>query len=230
MKQYTTIPILALVLLLQGCSTEQYDPKIDPREFSTVINNPYFTVTPGQKMIYEAQTKDGTERIEILILSEIKEIMGVETLVFWDRVWINDELVEETRDYLAQDAEGNVWYFGEDVDNYENGVLKDHDGAWIAGVDGAKPGMWMEADPKVGDVYRQEYYEGEAEDMAKVLSVSETVSVRGRQYAGCLKTYDYSPVEPTLKENKYYCKEVGGLVLEEKPADNERTELVSVEN
>jgi hypothetical protein len=136
--------------------------------------------------------------------------------------------VEDTRDYLAQDNDGNVWYFGEDVDNYEAGVIADHDGSWLAGVDGAKPGYWMKANPKVGDFYKQEFYAGEAEDEAKVLSVTEKVKIGLGNYKDCLKIQDIVPGDPVV-EYKYYCKQVGGLVLEVKPAEEERIELVEFE-
>ena len=205
-----------------------YDPQINPVNFTAEITNKYFTLKPGKKLIYEGQTEEGLERIEILITDETKNIMGVETLVYWDKVWLDDVLIEDTRDYLAQDKEGNVWYFGEDVDNYENGVLADHDGSWIAGVDGAKPGIWMEANPQVGDSYRQEYYKGEAEDMAEVLAINETVAVPYGTYTDCVKTYDWTPLDPTAKEHKYYCSEVGGLVLEVNLNNDEKVELVDL--
>lgn len=205
-----------------------YSPVIDPADFSTTINNPFFTVTPGETFTYTSETKEGTERIEIEITSDTKQVMGVTTLVYWDRVYLNDVLIEDTRDYLAQDTEGNVWYFGEDVDNYEDGKLQDHEGAWLAGVDGAQPGIWMKAQPVVGETYRQEYYVGEAEDMADVVSLTAAVSVPVGTYENCLQTYDYTPLDPESKEYKYYCKEVAMLVLEEGVETGDRVELEAI--
>ena len=135
---------------------QEYNPAINPADFSTAITNKYFSLPAGKVFIYEGQTADGLERVEITIPGDTKKIMGVQTLVYRDKVTLNDQLIEDTRDYLAQDKEGNVWYFREEVDNYENGKLRDHHGSWIAGVDGAMPGIWMKANPKVGDTYRQE--------------------------------------------------------------------------
>lgn len=224
------VVVIAVVIwfLREPVPSVTYAPSINPAEFSPVINNPYMTLPPGRSFVYEAQTDEGVERIEIQVTNDTKEIMGVATVVYWDRVWLDDVLIEDTRDYLAQDAEGNVWYFGEDVDNYENGVLVDHAGSWIAGVDGAQPGLWMKAKPTVGDSYRQEYYSGEAEDMADVVSLGEVVTVPYGTFKDCLQTYDYTPLDPDSKENKYYCTDVGGLVLEENVVDGQRTELVSV--
>ena len=200
----------------------EYNPKINPTDFTTNITNKYFSLAPGLKMVYEG----GGERDEITVTGAKKTIMGVETLVYHDIVWLNGVLKEDTLDYVAQDKAGNVWYFGEDVSNYNtNGTLKDHAGGWIAGVNGAKPGIWMEANPKVGDKYRQEYYKGEAEDLGEVVSLHEMVTVPAGTYRNCIKTLDTSAIEPLLKEYKYYCAEVRGLVLEMDAVSGERTEL-----
>src|SRR5262245_32226909 len=190
-----------------------YDPRIDPSNFTTNITNPYFSLPVGKKMVFESKTKGGVERTEIVITGEKRKVMGVETLVYWDRVWENGTLVEDTKDYLAQDKEGNVWYFGEDVNNYSGGKLTNHSGSWLAGVNGAKPGIWFKGNPRVGDKYRQEYYAGKAEDMAEVLAVNETVTTASGAYKNCVKTYDWTPLEPNAKEHKYYCQEVGGTAL-----------------
>lgn len=194
----------------------------------TQITNPWFALPVGREFEYEGETAEGTETIEIEITGETKKVLGIQTLVYRDIVWVDGEVIEDTRDYLAQDNNGNVWYFGEDVDNYEDGKIVDHDGSWLAGVDGAKPGYWMKASPKVGDFYKQEFYAGEAEDEAKVLSVTEKVKIGLGTYKDCLKIQDIVPGDPVV-EYKYYCKQVGGLVLEAKPAEGERIELVEYE-
>ncbi|MEK7557261.1 MAG: hypothetical protein AAB538_04765, partial [Patescibacteria group bacterium] len=180
-------------------------------------------------------TPEGPERIEILVPGWTKDVMGVKTLVYWDRVYVNGEIVEDTRDYVAQNKmTGDVWYFGEDVDNYENGKIKDHEGAWIGGVDGAKPGIWFSGNPKAGLEYRQEYYAGVAEDAARIESVTETVAVPAGTFKNCVKVFEYSPLF-TATAHKYHCKEVGGTALEvdlPNPPDRtseQRTELVEVD-
>ncbi|MDP9249277.1 MAG: hypothetical protein M3M85_02055 [bacterium] len=222
------IIILVLIGKNKGEVGKIYNPIINPAEFTTKITNPYFNLPVGRKFIYEGETSGGKERIEIEILSETKEVMGVATLVYWDRVWLDGELIEDTRDYLAQDKEGNVWYFGEDVDNYEEGVLADHDGSWLAGVDGAKPGIWMKANPKVGEEYFQEYYKGVAEDKGKIISLTENVTIPYGAFSNCLKTYDFTALDKESKEYKYYCKEMGGLVQEEDIITGDKVELVGV--
>ncbi len=230
---------LTTVCLLFGCfyalgneslAAEAYDPVINPEDFTIKIDNPYFSMPVGKKMIYEAQTEDGLERVEIAITGETRRIMGVETLVYHDREYLDGELVEETKDFIAQDKDGNVWYFGEEVDNYEDGKLKDHDGAWRAADAGAKPGIWIKAKHRVGDSYRQEYWRGEAEDMAKIVATGVTVTTSVSTYQNCTKTYDWTPLDPEAMEYKYYCPEVGGVVLVEDLSSGERVVLIKVEN
>lgn len=196
----------------------------------TKITNPWLALPVGREFEYEGETEDGTENIEIEIDGSTKKVNGITTLIYRDIVWVDGELVEDTRDYLAQDDAGNVWYLGEDVDNYEDGTLVDHEGSWQAGKDGAKPGYWMPKNPTVGMKYRQEYYAGEAEDEAEVLSIKETVKIGLGTFKNCLKTKDTTPLEPDVLEYKYYCKgDIKGLVLEEKPEDSERIELTEFE-
>lgn len=205
-----------------------YRPQIVPAEFTTNITNPFFSLPVGKVMTYTAEAAEGTEKIEIEILPETKTIMGVTTLVYRDRVWVDDVLVEDTKDYLAQDKSGNVWYFGEDVNNYENGVLVDHAGRWIAGEDGAQPGIWIKARHQVGDSYRQEYYRGEAEDIRDVVAIDQTVTIDRGTYTGCVKMYDWTPLDPDSREHKYYCPEVGALVFNENITNGKKAELTEI--
>ncbi len=208
---------------------KDYKPVINPSNFSTKITNTYFSLPVGLKAESRGETEDGVETIEITVPGDTKVLMGVQTLIYRDKVWLDGELIEDTKDYLAQDTEGNVWYFGEDVNNYEDGKLKDHHGSWLAGVDGALPGIWMKANPKVGDEYRQEYYKGEAEDTGTVISVSKTVTVPAGKFTDCLQTLDQNPLEPrSTDEYKYFCPQVKGFVLETDLEGGERIELVKV--
>jgi uncharacterized membrane protein YkoI len=204
--------------------------KLKEKGFSTNITNPYFALTPGTKLTYLAKKSDGgQERGEFYVTSETKTVAGIETVVVWDRVWLNGSLTEDTRDWFAQDKDGNVWYFGEDTAELENGVVVNQAGSWEAGVDGAEPGIIMEANPKVGDVYKEEYYAGKAEDKAEIISLNEEVKVPFGSFSGCLQTKNYTPLEPNLVEYKYYCKEVGNTALEIDAEDNEKFELTTRE-
>jgi len=205
-----------------------YDPKITPSDFISEINNKFFALTPGTTLVYESQTHEGVERIEVTVTYEKRNVMGVDTIVVWDRVWLNDELIEDTKDWFAQDLEGNVWYFGEDSKEFEGGQLVGTKGSWEAGIDNAKPGIIMKASPQVGDSYRQEYYSGEAEDMGEVVALGETVSVPYGTFSDCIKTKDWNVLEPGVIEFKYYCPGIGGVVLETNPDYDEIVELIDV--
>jgi hypothetical protein len=137
----------------------------------------------------------------------------VTCIVVHDRAELNGVLSEDTLDWYAQDVEGNVWYFGEQSLQYENGKVASIDGSWEAGEDGALPGIIMKAHPAVGDVYRQEFALGEAEDLARVLSLDASATVPfGGTYDNCLKTEDFSPLEPDHVENKFFAAGVGEIL------------------
>ncbi|RJQ46975.1 MAG: hypothetical protein C4534_01940 [Gaiellales bacterium] len=209
-----------------GAGEEPYSVEIDPADFVAGVDNPYLPYRPGTTWIYEGETDEGTERIEVTVTGETREVMGVTCVVVRDQVRIDGELVEDTLDWFAQDRDGNVWYFGEDSKELENGEVVSAAGSWEAGVDGALPGIVMQADPVIGETYHQEYYRGEAEDMAKVLSLDETVELALGAYTGCLQTEEWTPLEPGIAEHKFYARGVG-VILEEKVKGGEgRIELI----
>ncbi len=229
MKRHAIAAALLLAALSAG-PAHAYDPVINPADFSAVIDHPFFAMPDARKTYYRGQTDEGLETGEILVTGATRKFMGVKTLVIRDRVYLDGVLKEEALDYIAQHKNGTVWYFGEDVDNYENGVLVDHHGTWHAGVNGAKPGKLMLANPKVGQVYREEYYPGKAEDMAKVLSVTETVNTPFGFFTNCLKTENWTPLEPGIKEHKVYCAQAGGMVKETNLSNNEKYILTRIKN
>ena len=242
MNQPTKIFLAVLVVLLVGAGaalfvTEstrrsraaEYTPQVNPADFSTQITNKYFALPVGKKLTYETVEQGKvTETIEIEILQETKTIEGVETAIYLDKEFKNGQLVEETRDYLAQHKNGDVWYFGEDVNNFWNGILINHSGSFLHGKDGAQAGIWMKAEQRVGDSYRQEFYAGYAEDMRDTVATGETVATKTRTYTGCIKVYDWTPLEKNAREHKYYCPEVAALVLTEDLETGSRSELVNV--
>ncbi len=241
-RNIISISVVLIILILNGCSTsatkkeskskkpkeEEYDPKIDPEGFVQTIDNKYFTLTPGKKFIYEGKSEEGTERIEVVVTNETKTVMGVTTTVVRDTVWLEGELIEDTYDWFAQDKEGNVWYFGEDSKEYEKGKMVSTEGSWEAGLDGAKPGIIMPANPKVGDSYRQEYYKGEAEDMGDIVAFGQKVAVPYGTFENCLKTRDWSKIEADQNEYKYYSPDIGFVVLEKAVKGKEKVELIDV--
>jgi hypothetical protein len=179
-------------------------------------------------MIFEGATDEGSERVETYVTHDTKRILGVNCVVVRDRVLADGELVEETLDWYAQDRSGNVWYFGEDSREYDEGALVGTKGSWEAGVDGAVGGIIMPAHPQAGDSYQQEYYAGEAEDMAKVVSLTESAAVPFGSFDNLLKTEEWTPLEPGIVEQKYYASGVG-LVLEVMvQGGSGRVELVAI--
>ncbi len=215
------------VLLASTAHAETYAPQINPEEFTTEITNPFLTLPTGRKLVYSGETPDGMERIEITMTGETREIMGVTTTVYLDRVFHEDQLVEETKDYLAQNSvTGDVWYFGEDVQNYANGQPTNTDGAWIAGEDSAQPGIWITASPVVGMEYRQEYYPGEAEDMVTIKEVGLTIETPLGTFTDCIKTFDWTPLEEASKEDKFYCPGIAAKVSTHHQIDGDTVTLI----
>jgi len=236
-----TDPLVRQVLITAVCFTlscsgifgateagEPYHPIIDPANFSEVVTNPYFTLTPGTTYTYKARDGKDTEINKVTVTSETKKVMGVTARVVLDQVWLNGRKIEETYDWYAQDREGSVWYFGENSKEYKKGSVASAKGSWEAGVKGAQPGIVMPANPQPGAPYRQEYLKGEAEDMGQVLSAKESVRVPSGSYHDCVRTKDWSAIETDSVEHKYYSKEVGNVVLETEHNDQKRVELIEV--
>ncbi len=237
----------AMMGLLGGCPQQAVDdgsaavlPDFSAARFSNPvqIDNPYLPLAPGSVRVYESESSDGLEETTVEVLDETREVAGVLCRVVRDTVTLDGVVIEDTFDWLAQDDEGNVWYMGEEVDNYNYdaaGVLIDitHEGSWEAGLDiagvgvVAQPGIQMLADPVVGDAYYQEFYPGEAEDEASVLDRSASVLLAGGERFTALQTRDATALDPDAVEHKFYAVGVG-LVLEEHVVDGARTELVEV--
>ncbi len=229
-----TIRVLALAaFLFAACKKDEkrqidatYNPEILPANFtsSTALTNPYLTLEPGKKYVYEGQTEDGFERIEIQLRTSAKTVLGIPCAVVNDKVWIDGNLVEDTDDWFAQDNDGNVWYMGEYVTDYNpDGSVKDHDGSWEAGIDGAKPGLIMLAEPSVGMMYRQEYYFDEAEDEAEVVEAGLTVTVPFGTFTDCIKIREWTDLDPGIEGYKIYAPGIGII------RDGDEVVLVKIE-
>jgi hypothetical protein len=202
------------LVLMAGCTSSSsqkeqkaYSPHIDPAEFTTKIDNEYFPMKPGTTFLYEG----GTQRGQMSVTNHTKKVMGVECVVVDHKEWEGDMLIERTYDWYAQDEQGTVWYFGENTKEYENGKVVSTKGSWEAGVDGAKPGIIMQAHPKVGQSYHQEYYPGEAMDMARVMSLEASARVPYGSFDEVLETREWTPLQPGFSERKYYVRGVGPL-------------------
>jgi hypothetical protein len=241
MKIVATLALLLTALSIAACGEKansggdggnlpQGSEPVDlaPAAFSTVIDNPYWPMTPGSHWVYREIAGDGAvQRVDVKITGKTKRIAnGVEARVVSDVVTQNGEPVEVTDDWYAQDSAGNIWYLGEDTAEYENGKVVSTEGSWEAGVDGAQPGIAMPADPQVGMTYRQEYYAGVAEDEAKVLSLDEQVGVPFRHFTDVVMTKDLNPLEPRLLEHKFYAPGVGPVLTLDVSGASGREELI----
>ena len=205
-----------------------YSPVVDPAGYGPVIDNPLFPLVPGTTFIYEGRTEAGLERDEFAVTHNTRTILGVTCVEVHDTVTVDGRLTEDTLDWFAQDAAGNVWYFGENSREVDGRLVLSLEGSWESGVDGAQPGIVMEAHPVVGDFYRQEYLVGEAEDLAEVTSVDESVALSNNStYPHSLKTTETSPLEPDALEYKYYAPGVGNVLVVD-AATGERSELIEV--
>jgi hypothetical protein len=201
---------------------------VDPADFVAEVDNPFHPLVPGTRLRYEGTTDDGAEVVVVQVTNQTRRIQGVPSVVVRDTVTVAGEVVEDTYDWYAQDRHGNVWYLGEATKEYENGKVTSTAGSWEAGVDGAEAGIVMPARPRVGGTYRQEYYVGQAEDMAQVLSVTKRAAVPFGTFKGVVETKDYTRLEPDVVEHKYYARGVG-LVLEIMvEGGSERLRLVDV--
>jgi hypothetical protein len=211
-------------------SNNEYSPRIDPADFSTVIDNPFFPLVPGTRMIYEGDTADGRQRTVTEVTRDTRKLMGVNTVVVHDTVTLDGKPHEETFDWYAQDREGNVWYFGEDTKKVEGSTV-DTSGSFEAGVHGALPGIIMKAHPTVGERYRQEFAKGIAEDTGEILSTTGTADVPfGGSYRDLLVTKDVNPLDSGAAiENKYFAHGVGFILVIHVTGPAERVELVGVE-
>jgi hypothetical protein len=176
---------------------------------------------------YSPSTKNTTERDVMTVTHSTKQIMGVKCVVVDDRVWGHAKLSEKTSDWYAQDKKGTVWYFGENSKEYKNGKVST-ESSWEAGMEGAEPGVIMQAHPKVGQTYRQEYLKGSAEDMAKVLDLNGSVTVPYSSFNHVLVTKEWSPLEPGVVAHKYYAAGGGDVKEVAVKGPLETLELVDV--
>jgi hypothetical protein len=205
--------------------------ELDPADFVSTIENPFWPMGVGNRWVYTETDAEGTEqKVEVTVTGDTKEIIGITATVVHDVVSEDGDLVEDTFDWYAQDAAGNIWYLGEDTKEYEGGKVVSTEGSWTAGVDGAQPGIVMLAEPTVGMTYRQEYYKGQAEDAAEVLSLDEHVEVPFGTYDGVLMTKDYTPLDPDVVENKFYARGVGPVQVIAVSGGSSREELTSFES
>lgn len=200
---------------------------LNAADFSVDIDNRYWPMRPGSRWVYrESDGEGGVQRVVVAVTDRTKRIAnGIQARVVRDVVSRDGQPVEVTSDWYAQDAAGNLWYLGESTAEYEKGKVVSTAGSWEAGVDGAQPGIVLPANPRPGLAYRQEYYAGQAEDRAKVLSIEEQVEVPFGHFSGAVLTKDETPLEPRVVEYKLYAPGVGPVLTLDVSGEAGREEL-----
>ncbi|MBM7503827.1 hypothetical protein ACFPER_10100 [Agromyces aurantiacus] len=204
--------------------------ELDPADFTADIDHPYWPMTPGTQWEYRELDADGTDfRVVVTATTATRRIAnGVTARVVRDTVYSGDEVVEDTFDWYAQDADGTVWYLGEDTAEFEDGEIASTEGSFEAGVDGAQPGVLLPADPQPGQVYRQEYLKGEAEDAGEVLRLGERAEAPYGASDDVLVTRDTDALEPDVVEYKFYARDLGPLLAVDIAGGAGREELIAV--
>jgi hypothetical protein len=204
---------------------------LNPADFTTNIDNPFWPMRPGSRWVYRETDPEGTrQRVVVTVTNKTKQIAnGITARVVHDVVTEGGKPVEVTDDWYAQDKAGNVWYLGEATTEYENGKPTTTAGSFEAGVDGAQPGIIMPAKPRPGLRYRQEYYKGQAEDKAQVVSLKQQVEVPFGHFrpGRVLMTRDLNPLKPRILEFKFYARGIGPVLAVGVSGGSDREELVS---
>ena len=223
------VGVVLLVVAVPGAKQQAAAQTTASPRFVRNITNRYFPLQPGTTFYYRGE-KDGVPSSNIVeVTDQIKRIQGVDTTVVHDRVFERNVLVEDTFDWYALDSKGNVWYFGEDSKELApDGTVISTEGSWQAGVNSARAGIIMEANPHVGDRYFQEFAQDVAEDQAQVLSVNKTTCVRYGCFDDLLLTKEFTRLSPGEVEHKYYAPDVGFILGVLVKGGNERTELVRI--
>ncbi len=225
MKRYVVLAGMALLAgaALAACGdgegSGQAPPAVNPADFQFKIDNPLSPFSSLKPKVFEGEERDVETgeviriRIESTVLPQTDTVAGVQVIVVEEKDFEDGELVERTLDYFAQHKDGSVYYFGERVDDYEEGEVVGHKGQWLAGEGKNRPGVFMPAQLVVGAMFEQEQAPGVAEDSSKVIATGQTVTTPAGTFTGCIKTEDFSPLDNTT-EHKHYCPGVG-LVREE---------------
>jgi hypothetical protein len=224
-KRWAFFLAMTMIAAAAAVLGEKYQPQIDPANFQSKIDNPYFPLVAGTRYEYLETVMGETFSRQTTVTSETKTIMGVKCVAMHDILAAKGEVKEDTYDWYAQDKRGTVWYFGEATIEMKPGHLRSSAGSWEAGDRGALPGIMMPGQAKPGGPYRQEYYPNWAEDMGQIVAVGETVTVPAGTFTNCLRTKEWSLLESGA-EKRWYAPGVGFVRTE--AVGGELVVLVSV--
>ena len=197
----------------------------NPHGFTAKVDNPWFPLKPGTRYEYVGVRDGEPSRDVVVVTHQVRTIEGAPCVAVSDRLYVAGKLRERTTDWYTQDRHGNVWYFGEDTAELDrNGHVTSTEGSWLAGRDGARPGTYMPAHPRVGQSGRQEYYKGHAEDHFRVAAVINSVAGR----PASVLTEESTPLEPGVLDTKLYVRGIGTVLELNVKGGNERNQLISV--
>ena len=191
---------------------------LDASRFSATVDHPLVPLSSVRFKVFKGRERDPRTGESVAIRSEVR-VLGKTTRVAGVRVAVMDvkefedgALVEHTLDYFAQRDDGSVWYFGERVDDYEDGKLVGHDGQWLAGRNGEAGAVHAGRRSRRPDL-RAGTGPGVAEDRSTVVAMGRTVKTPAGTFRNCIKTRDVAPLDKKT-ESKFYCRGVG-LVREQ---------------
>ena len=222
------------MLLAAGCGSSDHKTSASATAparragFSARVTNPWFPLRPGSVYRYQG-IKDGEPSREVMTVTRrTKTVDGARCVVVSDLLYLGGRLEERTEDWYTQDRAGNVWYFGERTAELdEQGRVRSTSGSWEAGKDGAEPGIFMFARPRVGRSARQEYLKGEAEDHFQIVAGGVTVALPLETFHGALLTKEWTPLEPGVIDHKFYVRGIGTVLEQTVRGGDERNELVA---
>jgi hypothetical protein len=210
----TSVAPVTSIVNAQNPSSTTWKSSFDMQhcDFSSTGANTYFILEPGYRLILGNEEGQDTEQLQLVItvMNETKIVNGTETRVVEERETENGELVEISRNYFAVCRPSNdVYYFGEEVDDYEDAEIISHEGAWLAGIDGARAGIIMPGKLEEGFKHYQEIAPGIAEDRAEIISLNEALETPAGVFTNVLKTEETNPLKPDEGEPKYYAPGIG---------------------
>lgn len=219
--------LIALYVASDSAPARRSSPR--PSDFTARVDNPWFPLTPGTTYVYRGSDTGQPSRDVVTVTHRTKRVDGVPCVVIEDRLYLSGRLAERTTDWYSQDKQGNVWYFGEETANLdENGHVTSTWGSWEAGRDGARAGIFMPARPKVGQSFRQEFYQGHAEDHFEIVGLRASVHTPYVSSTRALLTKEWSPLEPGVIDHKLYVHGIGTVFELTVKGGSERNELVAV--
>jgi hypothetical protein len=232
LKQTASITVAVAALVTQSATSAAAPPAApSPSNFVSRVDNPWFPLHPGVTLRYNGE-KDGARQTDVMTVThKAKTILGIKAVVVHDRVFFRGGgVAEDTLDWYAQDKHRNVWYLGEATKELDRrGHVKSREGAWEAGARGARAGIVMPGHPKIGETHRMEFEAGNAEDYFRVKSLHASVTVPAVSSRRALRTTEWTPLEPGVRDAKYYVRGIGSVLELTVKGGNERFELVSVE-